>query len=144
MARHIKIRNVGFIPNEIEYLPKNISVNNDEIITITLEEIESIRLSDILNLNQIEAANSLNVSRATYQRILLSARKKVALSLIECKRLVISGGQYNLTCCKYIPKQSNTDFKNSKYINREKCNSSKIFCIKNCCKCRGGINESKK
>ena len=142
MARHTKIRNVSFVPNEIEYEPKNLS--SDKIIKITLEELEAIRLSDILELNQIEAAKKINVSRATYQRILLSARKKLALSIIECQKLVISGGTYNITCCRYVDKNNkNIDIKKEKDCKNEKCNSKKLFCINNCYNCRGGENGTK-
>jgi len=47
-------------------------------VVITLDEFEAIRLSDFDGLYQEQAAERMNVSRATFGRVLESAHRKVA------------------------------------------------------------------
>lgn len=65
-------------------------------VTVTLEEIEAIRLKDQLGYDQMECAASMGLSRATFQRILRSARHKVATALIEGHHIVFEGGNYQM------------------------------------------------
>lgn len=58
-------------------------------IDITSEEIESLRLKNIQNFDQTEAAKRMGVSQSTFQRILSTAYKKVSLALIEGRELRI-------------------------------------------------------
>lgn len=60
-----------------------------ECIDISQEEIESLRLKNIKNLDQTAAAKKMGVSQSTFQRILQSAYKKVSSALIEGKELRI-------------------------------------------------------
>ena len=65
-----------------------ISSNWDDIegetsLILTEHEIEVIKLVDIDDLTQEEAANKLNVSRATIWRYLKAARLKIATSLVK-------------------------------------------------------------
>jgi predicted DNA-binding protein (UPF0251 family) len=61
----------------------------DEVIEIAPEEIESLRLKNIKNLDQTAAAKKMGVSQSTFQRILTSAYKKVSEALTEGKELKI-------------------------------------------------------
>jgi predicted DNA-binding protein (UPF0251 family) len=47
------------------------------------EELEALRLADLQELSQEEAAMRMQVSRSTFQRILARARRQVALALVE-------------------------------------------------------------
>lgn len=60
-----------------------------ECVEITREEIESLRLKNIKNLDQTEAAKKMGVSQSTFQRLLASAYKKVSESIVEGKELRI-------------------------------------------------------
>lgn len=66
-----------------------------ERITLYRDELEALRLCDMEGLTQEEAGKRMGVSRGTVQRILLSARKKAATALAECKALV-----FEETICK--------------------------------------------
>ena len=70
-------------------------------ITVSVDELEAIRLCDFEGLEQEVCANQMGVSRGTYQRILYSARHKVAGALTEGKGIIIEGGHYevNQECC---------------------------------------------
>ena len=60
-----------------------------EIIELTIEEVEALRLRNMKNLEQEEAAKKMNTSQSTYQRILSSAYKKITEALIEGRAIKI-------------------------------------------------------
>ncbi len=65
---------------------------NREIVILTLDELEAIRLADMQGMYQEDAAQLMGISRATFGRILEEARKKVAEAIIQGKELRIQGG----------------------------------------------------
>jgi predicted DNA-binding protein (UPF0251 family) len=60
-----------------------------EVVRLTLEEVEAIRLKNIKDLDQIECAKLMKTSQSTFQRILSSAHKKIADALINGKAIEI-------------------------------------------------------
>jgi predicted DNA-binding protein (UPF0251 family) len=69
---------------------------------MTLDELEALRLADLLGLYHEEAAGRMGVSRATFGRIVERARRKSAEALVEGKALRIEGGPVELSrerCC---------------------------------------------
>jgi len=60
-----------------------------EVVELTTEEAEALRLKNIKDLEQEEAAKKMNTSQSTFQRILSSAYKKVTEALIEGKAIKI-------------------------------------------------------
>lgn len=60
-----------------------------DFVEIAPEEIESLRLKNIKNLDQTRAARKMGVSQSTFQRVFTSAYKKVSEALIEGKELRI-------------------------------------------------------
>lgn len=65
-----------------------------EVINMTIEEYETIRLIDEKGLNQAQCAEEMGVGRTTAQRIYNNARKKIAECLVYGKVLQIEGGDY--------------------------------------------------
>ncbi|KKH46665.1 hypothetical protein EO93_15305 [Methanosarcina sp. 1.H.A.2.2] len=61
---------------------------------MSLEELEAIRLCDLLQVEQSEAADRMEVSRKTFRNDLKKARQKVADALVNGKAIEISGGEY--------------------------------------------------
>jgi predicted DNA-binding protein (UPF0251 family) len=57
-------------------------------IEMGVDELEAIRLCDLSGLSQEEAGRQLGVSRGTAQRLIKSARRKVAQALVEGNALV--------------------------------------------------------
>lgn len=97
MPRPKKCRLVGFVPDNPCFHPQ---LHNKDEVVLTIEEVESIRLSDYLELEQDSAAESMNVSRGTFQRIINSARKKTADALVHGKTIRIDGGNYEMSAAK--------------------------------------------
>jgi uncharacterized protein len=62
-----------------------------EIIQLAHDELETLHLCDGEGKTQEEAGASMGVSRGTVQRLLSSARRKVAQALVGQKALAISG-----------------------------------------------------
>lgn len=61
-------------------------------VVLKIDEYESIRLIDYEGLSQDEAALRMQVSRPTCTRIYESARKAIALAIVECRELQIGEG----------------------------------------------------
>jgi predicted DNA-binding protein (UPF0251 family) len=64
-------------------------------IHLQRDELESLRLCDLLGLTQAQAGEKMGVSRGTVQRLLASARKKVTESLVEGAALVFEDSATN-------------------------------------------------
>ena len=89
-------RRVMCEPGVTCFKPQGIGRRLLEEAVLTVEEFESIRLSDHEGLTQTEAAFKMGVSQPTFQRIYDSARKKVADALVNGKAIRIEGGHYRL------------------------------------------------
>jgi len=92
MARPVKWRKIENIPQILRFYPEQSGQAWGGENILRLEEIEAIRLKDLEGLEQEDCANRMEVSRPTFQRILVSARKKIADSLIQGKEIRIDGG----------------------------------------------------
>ncbi|MGI6131406.1 MAG: DUF134 domain-containing protein [Bacillota bacterium] len=96
MPRPPKLRRVEFIPLVTVFKPAGVSLRDLEEEVLTVEELEAIRLKDLEGLEQEECAERMQVSRPTFQRVLSSAREKVARALVEGKAIRFEGGTYRL------------------------------------------------
>jgi len=61
-----------------------------EVVELTSEELEAMRLKNIKDLDQNECAKQMKTSQSTFQRILSSANKKIAEALIKGKAIEIT------------------------------------------------------
>ena len=92
MARPPKLRWVGINPRFVQFTPQNTYPANPSQILLSVDELEALRLSDLGGLSQEEAAARMNVSRATFGRIVEQARRKVAGALVYGREIRIGGG----------------------------------------------------
>jgi|Deesub1362A_J573_1020465.scaffolds.fasta_scaffold00093_22 predicted DNA-binding protein (UPF0251 family) len=70
------------------FKPTGIPMTKIDKVALFRDELEALKLCDLDGLTQEEAGRKMGVSRGTVQRILSSARKKVAKALSECNAIV--------------------------------------------------------
>ena len=97
MSRPPKCRRVAFAPGVTYFKPAGIPLRSLEEIQLSVEEIEAIRLKDIEGLEQEQGAENMNISRPTFQRVLTSARQKIADALLNGKAIRIGGGNFEMS-----------------------------------------------
>jgi len=89
MVRPRLCRNVKFNPQVNYFKPQGIPVRCLEVVQMSLEEMEALRLKNLEGLEQTEAAQKMNTSQSTFARILASANQKTADALINGKAIRI-------------------------------------------------------
>jgi uncharacterized protein len=89
MARPKKNRIVNCNPTAYYFKPRGIPLGDLESIILEKDELEAMRLADCLSLSHEEAAQKMQISRATFGRIIKSARNKVASSILTGKAIEI-------------------------------------------------------
>ena len=97
MSRPTKCRRVDSFPGVNYFKPAGIPLRVLEEICLTIEEVEAIRLKDMEGLEQEQGAERMHVSRPTFQRILTSARRKIADAILNGKAMRIEGGNYEIS-----------------------------------------------
>lgn len=133
MPRPTKCRRIEFFPKDTYFLPLGKHKCEIDEVVLKLEELEAMRLKDIEELNQEECAERMQVSRQTFQNIIDSARKKVAIALSEGKGINISGGNYTTGSCKFKCISCGNVYEISYQQNRENCptcGSNQVMCNK--------------
>lgn len=113
MARGKCPRHIGEEPNTVYYKPAGIRLMELEEVVLELDEYEAIKLADLEELYQEDAAGQMKISRQTFGRIICSAHKKIADALVNGKAIKIEGGNVindkinntrgkpNENCCPY-------------------------------------------
>ena len=92
MSRPCRCRRIRCRPDTNYFKPRGIPLDALEEVNLTLDELEAIRLADLGELYQEDAAKKMNVSRQTFGNIINSAHKKIADALLNAKALKIEGG----------------------------------------------------
>lgn len=87
--RHKKPRVCECLLKGKAYKPVGIPMGQLKKVVLYRDELEALKLCDMDNLTQEEAGLRMGISRGTVQRVLSSARNKVASALAECKALVM-------------------------------------------------------
>jgi hypothetical protein len=92
------------------FKPAGVPACSLEEVILAVDELEAIRLADLQGLYQEQAAKQMNISRQTFGRIIESAHRKVAETLVEGKALRIEGGEIEMAgmrsckCKRVIPR----------------------------------------
>jgi predicted DNA-binding protein (UPF0251 family) len=100
MPRPKLCRRIHFNPNITYFKPAGVRLRDLEEVILTIDEYESIRLKDLENQDQKQAAKKMNISQPTFQRLVTTARKKIADAIINGKAIRIEGGNYKLILAK--------------------------------------------
>ncbi|NLS12927.1 DUF134 domain-containing protein [Vibrio sp. SM6] len=72
------------------FKPNGVALGQLAKVTITREELEALRLADVMGLSQQQAADEMGVSRQTFGNAVKQARGKVANALVHGHALVFS------------------------------------------------------
>jgi predicted DNA-binding protein (UPF0251 family) len=100
MPRPRKPRRCGCNMCARAFRPSGMPMSTAEKIPMARDELEAMRLCDLLGLTQEEAGKRMGVSRGTVQRTVKVARAKVARALVEGAALImedtIPGSQADL------------------------------------------------
>lgn len=92
MPRPHRCRRVAGPPGFASFKPAGVPAASLEEVVLRVDELEALRLADVEGLYQEAAAEHMNVSRATFGRIVGEARRKVATALVRGMALRIEGG----------------------------------------------------
>lgn len=96
MPRKKCLRQVAHHPDVIYYKPAGIPMRDLQELVLHVEELEALRLADLEGLYQEAAAEKMEVSRATFGRIIGEARQKIAKALIQGMAIRIEGGSFKM------------------------------------------------
>ncbi len=78
------------------FKPQGIPLSQLAKIELGHDELEALRLVDLEHMRQADAAYKMNISPATIQRMVETAREKVVRALIQGHAIEIEGGDYQL------------------------------------------------
>ncbi|HID72142.1 MAG TPA: DUF134 domain-containing protein [Thermoplasmata archaeon] len=90
-------RKIGRLPDVTFFKPAGVPLSEAQIIDLTYDELEALRLVDLEGLTQEEAAERMGISRRTFWSDLKNVRRKVALALTRGYAIRITGGNFLLT-----------------------------------------------
>jgi uncharacterized protein len=93
MSRPVCCRRVTGEPPSTFFKPRGMRLAALEVVTMTVDEYEAVRLADLEGLYQEDAARRMEVSRQTFGRIIESAHHKIAQALVNGQALEIKGGE---------------------------------------------------
>jgi len=116
MAREKLERKLELKPVSKYFGPKDIKANQDVILLH--EELEAIHLMDSFCMYQEDAAKKMNVSRATFARIIKSARKKISLALITGSNIKVHEikNEFHIAICSNSNEELHYSDATAKYI----------------------------
>ncbi len=89
MTRPLNQREISGKPQVSFFKPNGVCASKLEQVELSLDEWEALRLFNKEGLNQTDGAEKMKVSQSTFQRILCSARKKLALAVLDGKAIKI-------------------------------------------------------
>jgi len=89
MSRPKKCRCVCCKLESDYFKPRGTPLSDLDEVSLKMDELEALRLADVEGLYQEEAARQMNISRATFARIVEAAHRKVADAILHGKALRI-------------------------------------------------------
>ena len=89
MPRPKKCRHIGCNPRVFYFKPRGIPLFQLKETGLDMDELETVRLADYEGMYHEDAAVKMNISRATFGRILNNAKHKVADTIVNGKALKI-------------------------------------------------------
>ena len=91
MPRPFKCRRICGTPETDYFKPRGIPLSDLQEVGLTIDEFEALRLADLEELYQEDAAKKMDISRQTFGNIIATAHKKIADAIVNGKALKIEG-----------------------------------------------------
>lgn len=82
-------RRICFNPDVTYFKPRGVPISTLDIVELSIEEVEALRLKNVEQFSQIECAEKMNTSQSTFQRILSSAYNKISDAIVNGKSIEI-------------------------------------------------------
>lgn len=82
-------RKICFNPDVTYFKPRGVPISTLDIVELSIEEVEALRLKNVEQFSQIECAKKMNTSQSTFQRILSSAYSKISDAIVNGKAMEI-------------------------------------------------------
>lgn len=89
MPRPRLFRRIRFNPNVTYFKPQGVPMRFLDVVELTTEEMEALRLKNEKGLDQVKCAELMKTSQSTFQRILSGSYKKIADALLKGKAIKI-------------------------------------------------------
>lgn len=89
-----KCRFIDLDPEITIFKPRGVPSYALQTVELRFDELEAIRLADLEGLYHEDAGKKMGVSRATFGRLLQSARRTVTDALVNGKCVVFKGGNF--------------------------------------------------
>ena len=90
-GRRKKVRYIQEMPAVAQFSPRGKPGRPDEV-ELKVDEFEALKLADYQGYDQSEGAQAMGISRASFGRILRSARKVLATAVVEGRAIRIRIG----------------------------------------------------
>lgn len=90
MPRPRRPRRIHGTPSAFFYKPQGVSLRQLEVIELSLEEFEALRLKNVELLNQHACAVKMQISQSTFHRTYAHAIQKVSRALTSGKAIRIA------------------------------------------------------
>jgi uncharacterized protein len=87
-------RRIETEPTVSFFKPRGVSLKELEVVILSFEELEVVRLLDLEGMDQEQAAAKMGISRRALWEDLQNARRKIVEALVEGKAIEINGGNY--------------------------------------------------
>lgn len=94
MPRPRKPRRIRELPPVDFYKPRRVPLSQMQVVALSVDGLEALRLADAEGLDHEAAATAMDVSRSTFTRLVAEARHNVATALANGWALRIDGGHF--------------------------------------------------
>ncbi len=121
MPRPQKERIVSVPPVFSSFKPTGVQRHKLNLVIMSLDEYEAIRLADFLKHDHESAAELMGISRPTFTRLIDSARAKSARHFVEGAELRIEGGNIHFKGNIYKCRNCGHIFRKELSENEQEC-----------------------
>jgi predicted DNA-binding protein (UPF0251 family) len=81
-------------PDVTYFKPRGVPLDGLDVVILSLEELEAVRLIDLEGMEQEQASQKMGISRRAFWEDLQGARRRIVEALVGGKAIEIKGGSY--------------------------------------------------